>query len=64
MIRPIGIFWGLIGWGLEDLAILAKADRHGALAGTDHHLRRGTDRWRGQHHAAGQDQAQAKRERC
>jgi hypothetical protein len=64
MVGALGIFWGLIGWGLDDLAILAKADRHGALAGTDHHLRRGTDRWRGQHHAAGQDQAQAKRERC
>ena len=63
MVGAIGIFWGLIGWGLEDPAILAKADRHGPLAGTDHHLRRGTGRWRGQHHPAGQDQAQAKRER-
>jgi hypothetical protein len=61
MVGAIGIFWGLIGWGLEDLAIFAKADRHGPLAGTDHHLRRGTGRWRGKHHPAGQDQAQTQR---
>ncbi len=63
MVGAIGIFWGLIGWGLEDPAILTKTDRYRPLSGADHHLRRSTDRWRGQHHPAGQDEAQAKRKR-
>ncbi len=63
MVGALGLIWGLISRGLNKRAIWTKTDRQGPLASTDHHLRHGTDRGCGQHHPAGQDKAQAKRER-